>query len=207
MTQGKDWISDPKEMRALAHPARLAMLNRLAGGGSVTATEVAEVAGITPSAASYHLRILAKYGYVEDAPPRGDGRERLWKIANKSVGFGLGPDDQPDVRDAKIRLTAVFRRDANEEAERALANLDREPQEWRDASWFARYRLRVDAEEMLRLNQEIEKLLKPYAARHRDESSAPEDARIVEAQVNLFPLAERVAPGLPTEDHDANTTA
>ncbi|MFD0479590.1 winged helix-turn-helix domain-containing protein [Nonomuraea thailandensis] len=41
------------------------------GGGSATATEVAEIAGITPSAASYHLRMLAKYGFVEDAPPRG----------------------------------------------------------------------------------------------------------------------------------------
>ena len=68
---GEGGLSDPKAMRALAHPARLAILTRLEG--SATATEVAEVAGITPSAASYHLRMLAKYGFVEDAPPRGDG--------------------------------------------------------------------------------------------------------------------------------------
>nr|BFE87387.1 hypothetical protein GCM10020093_099880 [Planobispora longispora] len=74
MTEERRTLSDPRAMRALAHPARLAILNRLQEEGVATATDVAEVVGITPSAASYHLRMLAKYGFVEDAPPRGDGR-------------------------------------------------------------------------------------------------------------------------------------
>jgi DNA-binding transcriptional ArsR family regulator len=203
MAQDIEGLSDPKAMRALAHPARLMILNRLGEEGSATATEVAEIAGITPSAASYHLRMLAKYGFVEDAPPRGDGRERLWKSVDKPISVGVLPGDQPDVRDAKVSLISAFRREASEEAERALAVADQEPDDWRDATHFNRIRIRVDASELAWLNEEIDKLIQPYVASRRKEKDAPGGARLAEAQINLFPLAKRVAPGLPTEDHDA----
>ncbi|WP_052423924.1 ArsR/SmtB family transcription factor [Nonomuraea candida] len=203
MTRDSEGLSDPKAMRALAHPARLMILDRLRVNGSATATEVAEIAGITPSAASYHLRMLAKYGFVEDAPARGDGRERVWQAVDKPLSVGVEPGDQPEVRAAKVLLISAFRRDGNEEAERALANLDAESEEWRDATVFGRYRLRLDAEELAKLNEEIVELIEPYLAQRRGEKTAPEGARVVEAQVNLFPVVARVVPGLPTEDHDA----
>ncbi|MEQ4723435.1 metalloregulator ArsR/SmtB family transcription factor [Nonomuraea sp. B19D2] len=196
-------LSDPKAMRALAHPARLMILSRLGVEGSATATEVAEIAGITPSAASYHLRMLAKYGFVEDAPPRGDGRERLWKTVDAPITIGVLPGDQPDVRDAKVSLMLAFRREANEAADRALAEVERESAEWRDVTRFSRMRIRADAEELARLNESIEKLIEPYIAAKRDEKAAPSGARVAEVQVNLFPVAKRPAQGLPTEDHDA----
>ncbi|MEV4112039.1 helix-turn-helix domain-containing protein [Nonomuraea sp. NPDC049695] len=196
-------LSDPKAMRALAHPARLMILSRLGVEGSATATEVAEIAGITPSAASYHLRMLAKYGFVEDAPPRGDGRERLWKTVDAPLSVGVLPSDQPEVRDAKVSLMLALRREANEEAARALSQVESESAEWRDATRFNRTRIRVDAEELFRLNESIEKLIEPYVARHRDEKDAPSGARVAEVQLNLFPVAKRSAQGLPTEDHDA----
>ncbi|MCK2221517.1 helix-turn-helix domain-containing protein [Actinomadura sp. ATCC 31491] len=195
-------LSDPKAMRALAHPARLMILNRLEAEGSATATEVAEIAGITPSAASYHLRMLAKYGFVEDAPPRGDGRERLWRASGRPLSVGVHPEDQPEVRDAKVALMMAFRREANQEADRALANVETEPEEWRDATVFNRIRVRATAEELVRLNAEIRELVEPYAARRRQaEGDVPSGARMAEVQVNLFPVAKRPVPGLPTEDH------
>lgn len=203
MEQDSDGLSDPKAMRALAHPARLAILNRLGADGSATATEVAEVAGTTPSAASYHLRMLAKYGFVEDAPPRGDGRERLWRPTDKRLTIGLAVGDQPDVLEAKNLLIRAVRRDADDELERALAAVAQEPGEWRDATRFDRTLLRLDAPEMARLGEEIEKLLAPYRARSRREEDAPRGARVAEAQVHLFPHAKRPVPGLPSEDHGA----
>ncbi|NRQ40128.1 winged helix-turn-helix transcriptional regulator [Nonomuraea sp. NN258] len=202
MTRESEWLSDPKAMRALAHPARLLILNKLVSGVTATATEVAEIAGITPSAASYHLRMLAKYGFVEDAPPRGDGRERLWKAVDRSLAVGVLPDDQPDVRAAKNLLIKVFRDEANREAERALAHHAQESEEWREAIRFSRTIIRVDAAEMAGIYGEIEKLLEPYIARYRDERSAPLGARVAEAQVSLFPHVARTPPGIPTEDHD-----
>ncbi|GAA4509972.1 ArsR/SmtB family transcription factor [Nonomuraea ferruginea] len=195
-------LSDPKAMRALAHPARLAILSRLRIEGSATATEVAESAGITPSAASYHLRMLAKYGFVEDAPPRGDGRERLWRSIGTALQVGVVPEDRPDVREAKNVLIRALRRDAHDEVERALSAVEQEPEEWRDATLFSRTTLRLDASEMARLAGEIGKLLEPYVASSRSQEDAPEGARIAEAQINLFVRSSRPVPGLPTEDHD-----
>lgn len=85
----------------------------------------------------------------------------------KPVSVGVQPDDQPDVREAKVTLITAFRREANEEAERALANIDQEPEEWRDATLFGRYRIRVDAEELAQLNREIGKLIEPFVVQRR----------------------------------------
>ena len=136
MTQVRRPLTDPTAMRALAHPARLAILNRLQIEGPGTATEVAEVVGVTPSAASYHLRMLAKYGFVEDAPARGDGRERLWRHNTTNLTVSPEPDDLPEVRSAKELLIKVWRDQAADEATRALENYDRESPEWREASAF-----------------------------------------------------------------------
>jgi len=68
-------LTDPKMMRALAHPARIAIWTHIAMRGSATATECAEVAGLSPSACSYHLRSLARYGFVEEDRPTAPDNE------------------------------------------------------------------------------------------------------------------------------------
>ena len=72
-------ISDPKALRALAHPARQRLISELFSGRVLTATEAAEMVGLTPSAVSHHLRALEKYGLAERATASGDGRERPWR--------------------------------------------------------------------------------------------------------------------------------
>jgi DNA-binding transcriptional ArsR family regulator len=199
MTQARRPLTDPTAMRALAHPARLAILNRLVEGPG-TATEVAEVVGVTPSAASYHLRMLAKYGFVEDAPARGDGRERLWRSSAAShLTVSPEVDDLPEVRSAKELLIKIVRDQAADEMTRALDNHDREPEEWREASVFHRTILLVDAEELKRLGEQIDELLAPYLVSARDRSQASTGVRISEAQVSLFPRVARRPHGLPEE--------
>src|ERR1700728_488216 len=78
-------IADAPTMRAMAHPVRLALLEALGRHEPLTATEAAEVVGESPSACSFHLRMLAKYGLVEDAGG-GSGRRRPWRRKNPS-GF------------------------------------------------------------------------------------------------------------------------
>lgn len=72
-------LTDPRAIRALAHPARLAVLERLSDGSELTATDCAEATGLSASAMSYHLRALEKWGFVERAPSSEDGRERPWR--------------------------------------------------------------------------------------------------------------------------------
>lgn len=101
-------ISDPQVMRALAHPARMAIMEHLGTlEGGATATECAEIAGLSPSATSYHLRELAKFGLVQQAPGRGDARERLWQAVNPSYHVEVGPDADPEARAAEAALVVV----------------------------------------------------------------------------------------------------
>ena len=79
-------ISDPVAVRALAHKARIDALDELyASGASRTATELAERSNLTPSAMSYHLRALERFGLVERSPSEGDARERRWRATGDQL--------------------------------------------------------------------------------------------------------------------------
>src|SRR5579859_810386 len=87
-------VTDPVMMRALAHPARIDILLHLIVHGPATATECAEVAGLSPSACSYHLRTLARYGLAEEAPDEAaDGRQRPWRAGMVSFDIPAQDDD------------------------------------------------------------------------------------------------------------------
>ena len=72
-------VTDARTMRALAHPVRIALIEALSAGGAMTATEVAELIGESPTTCSFHLRQLAKYGFVEDSQETRPGRSRPWR--------------------------------------------------------------------------------------------------------------------------------
>src|SRR5918999_5562037 len=77
-------LEDPKALRALAHPVRLRVRELLREEGPMTATEVAERIGESPANCSFHLRTLAKYGFIEEAE-RGKGRNRPWRAKSGSI--------------------------------------------------------------------------------------------------------------------------
>jgi DNA-binding transcriptional ArsR family regulator len=87
-------ITDPRALKALAHPARQRLLRLLAAGEVITATEAATLVGMSPSAVSHHLRQLEKYGLAERAEATGDGRERPWRIGADSIGLNPAPGDE-----------------------------------------------------------------------------------------------------------------
>lgn len=91
-------ISDPARMRALAHPLRLRLLDELGTRDELTATECAATTGESVASCSFHLRMLAKYGYIEAAPPRG--REKPWRLVGPPVTV------QPD-REAPESMAAA----------------------------------------------------------------------------------------------------
>ncbi|ALQ30012.1 ArsR/SmtB family transcription factor [Glutamicibacter soli] len=115
-------ITDPQAIRALAHDARLIVLDELfASQTTRTATELASLCDLTPSAMSYHLRALEKYGYVIRAASEGDARERRWRAA----GERLELNTQIDSANAKtaylnVQLNA-FRTRLNDEVQRREA--------------------------------------------------------------------------------------
>jgi DNA-binding transcriptional ArsR family regulator len=105
-------ITDPKAIRALAHAARLEVISELYSTQvSRTATELASQTGLTPSAMSYHLRALQKWGIVEPAATAGDARERRWKAAGTdfTIKSGGGPAS-PEFAVLDLELDAFRRR-------------------------------------------------------------------------------------------------
>ena len=85
-------VTDPHRIRALAHPLRLALLELL-GDGPATATECAASTGDSVASCSFHLRMLAKYGWIEPAERRG--REKPWQLVTQ--GRDLRPEtDNPE---------------------------------------------------------------------------------------------------------------
>src|SRR5260370_30464032 len=71
-------LTDPRALRALAHPIRLALLGMLRSEGLLTATRAGELLGESSASCSFHLRQLAKYGLVEEARG-GQGRQPPWR--------------------------------------------------------------------------------------------------------------------------------
>src|SRR6201986_2432886 len=84
-------ISDPKAIRALAHPLRLDLLQVLGSGGPATAAHCGRILGTSQANCSFHLRQLAKYGFVEDAGPGTDQRERQWRVPHPGPTLRITP--------------------------------------------------------------------------------------------------------------------
>ncbi|MEH1012377.1 winged helix-turn-helix domain-containing protein [Micromonospora sp. CPCC 206060] len=182
-------ISDPQVMRALAHPARLVIMEHLGslGGRGASATECAEVAGLSPSATSYHLRALAKFGLIEEAPGRGDARERLWRALNPSFFVDAGQSAGAEARAAEQALVEAHAARDLERTRDWLRRAGTEPRDWYDVAVFHDTMLLVTAEEQARLNAEVERLLEPYRHRHRA-ADPPPGARRVGVQYRVVPL-------------------
>jgi DNA-binding transcriptional ArsR family regulator len=85
-------IADAPSLKALTHPTRLALMEAIALSGTLTATEASELVGESPTACAYHLRTLARHGFVEEAGG-GRGRERPWRLAQGGLSFGEDSDD------------------------------------------------------------------------------------------------------------------
>jgi DNA-binding transcriptional ArsR family regulator len=86
-------MSDPRVLRAIAHPTRGRILDELGAVGPMRAADVGEALGIPANQASFHLRQLAKYGVIEPAPEAArDKRDRVWK-AKDERGFRLNVEE------------------------------------------------------------------------------------------------------------------
>jgi DNA-binding transcriptional ArsR family regulator len=180
-------LTDPRMMRALAHPARIAILQHLGLDGPATATECAAVAGLSPSACSYHLRALARYGFVEEDPSSAaDGRQRPWRARVISMSFDEGEPDQPDAVRAAGRL---LKETLAARVEEMRANyLDRAAgytAQWRNIAGWHQDVVHVTADEAAALREQVQTLLAGY--RRIDPADRPPDAHRVHALLDLIP--------------------
>lgn len=181
---------DPGALRAIAHPVRMRLLEMLAIGGPATASELAERLGESPANTSWHLRQLAKYGYLEPAGG-GRGRERPWRYVPRSYSHGTSDEtgELAAASDAAALLMAehefgLLRR---WEVRRRAA-----PTEWQDAAFVSQTLAWLTPAELAELGRRINELFQQggHVERILEPARRPPDGRVT----RLF------AWGFPGED-------
>ncbi|MFH8710460.1 winged helix-turn-helix domain-containing protein [Streptomyces zaomyceticus] len=170
-------LTDPRALRAYAHPLRMTLVGLLRSSGPFTATRAAELTGESVASCSYHLRILAKYGLVEEALG-GRGREKPWRATARYTEWPEYSEDAA-VSTAADALSAAIAERYFERVTRAMENRHRLPKEWREAEQFGDSLLHLTPEELAGIGAGIDELLRPYEARASDASLRPEGARPV----------------------------
>jgi hypothetical protein len=182
-------LTDPKMMRALAHPARIAIWTHIGLRGSATATECADVAGLSPSACSYHLRTLAKYGFVEeDRTAAADGRERPWRAHLLAFTMEDGPDQSAAWRLANRVLTENLRADAEETRTHYLDRKSDYPADWQANAGEMFSVAHVTPDELQELREKVLEVMAPYVRLDKAERSA--GALPVRISFEAFPWFE-----------------
>lgn len=165
-------VTDPQAMRALAHPLRLDLIEVLALLGPATAAACARQLGSTQALCSFHLRQLAKYGFVEQAADSGDRRERPWRLTDVEQSWssdGGGAE----------RLDRVFLQREADKMLRWVGRSTEEPHEWRQAAFVGGATLPVTAEELTEIAAQLRAVLGPYVERLTDPGKRPAGARAV----------------------------
>jgi predicted ArsR family transcriptional regulator len=170
-------ITDPKALRALSHPTRWKLIELLGLEETATATRCAEFTGESVASCSYHLSILAKYGFVEEAD-RGHGREKPWRATSRRLSVS-NQDLEPEAALAAETVSEVFLDHEFERMKEYVRRASREPEEWQPhtGSWSATPHLTV--EELTAVLEDFTAKIDRYRARSDDPSLRPEGSRPV----------------------------
>jgi DNA-binding transcriptional ArsR family regulator len=180
-------ITDARRLRALAHPVRIALLEELSIYGPMTATQVGERIGETPTTCSFHLRQLAKYGFVEEAGG-GKGRARPWRVTSVHMSID-GDDGDAETQIAAGTLLRLFRERTFARAARWQETRAAFPREWRDAANNSEFVSYLTPAELKKLNEDMFALLYPWTERLTDPSKRPPGALPVETLMLSYPIA------------------
>ena len=186
LSQMRD-VSDARTLRALTHPVRIALIEALSLGGAMTATQLGEQIGESPTTCSFHLRQLAKYGFVEEAGG-GKGRARPWKMT--SIGLhirGIG-DSETEMAGAALGRLVTDRQIARYQTwTRSMGSY---PRDWRNAAGTSEWVLFLTPGELKQLNDELaEVLISRFRERLTDPSKRPPGALPIEYLLFSYPIA------------------
>ena len=185
---------DPKALRALAHPLRWQLLDLLGSEETATATRCAEVLGESVASCSYHLGMLAKYGWIEEVPGR-TGREKPWRLASTRQDLGLAGLDTEGQLAAEAATEAFLDHEFARTRQR-YRRQSLEPERWRPAlvgesAWLTE-------EEYAAAKEELLAVLERY---RRDQDLLDRSQRAAGSrEARLFIAISVAPPGTPAKD-------
>jgi DNA-binding transcriptional ArsR family regulator len=176
------------QIKALTHPLRLAILRELRSNGPATATALGKRLGESSGSTSYHLRQLAKHGFVEELPETGDRRDRWWRPAMtghhvEPARFVNDPEQRAIVGVYQAQVVAGYaaRMDTYVSEQAAGEWSD----EWAAAHDLSDFRLRLTPAQLRRLVTKLHAVVESY---YRYDSP---DAEEVVVQLGAFPRRAR----------------
>jgi predicted ArsR family transcriptional regulator len=185
--QALQQVSDPRVLRAIAHPVRNRILAELSAVGPLRAADIAAQIDVPANQASFHLRQLAKYGVVEEAPELArDGRDRVWRMVNER-GLALSLDALEDSPGGRAAV-AVFRQEAAAQAHDLVNSAFARRTEKGVHVMVADHALHLTEEESRQFGEELVDLVEEWRSR----TTGPDpDRRTYRMLVVLQPFDQR----------------
>lgn len=180
-------VTDVASLRALAHPLRAALLASLRMHGPATASELGRRHTETSGATSYHLRQLARFGFVEEDSEQRSRRERRWRATHPATVWQTTDFlDDPAGREA---ADWIARRMINVHAravERWIVERPHAARAWVEASTSNDYLLRLTPDALVRLTAGFSDLMRQAEA----ESADTAEAERVAVFLDTFPASD-----------------
>lgn len=165
---------DPAILRALAHPLRVEILSVLDELQEATATEIAERVGESPSNCSFHLRQLAKAGYIVRGEQRGTAKP--WKPAHHSRNLQPDLADPDSIRSSAAVGALYVQHEANRVVD-FLTSAPTDDPEWAGVVMVNTAEFWATAEEMRSLASEVASLVDRFQGRSADPERRPAGSR------------------------------
>ena len=184
---------DAARLKAMAHPLRMRILQLLEVHRRASVTSLAEQLGESTAAISYHLRQLARHGFVEEFEPDDLGadeqrargrRQRWWRMAVDQIhmtGFDFLRDE--DTREAAGFITRELQSERNRRMTHWLPTATQWPAEWQRASTDLDGHLDLSARQARALADDLAALVDRYRTLRPGKG-----ARRVEIQYAVFPV-------------------
>jgi DNA-binding transcriptional ArsR family regulator len=182
----------------MVHPLRMRILDALRNEGPSTATRLAAQLGESSGATSYHLRVLAEAGVIEEDPERGNNRDRWWR---RVAPFYFPTDaETPDERALEIAARTLHLERDQEAVERFLLASDSLPTEWNAAAFTGTFPIYLTPEELYTFGMEW---LAHVEGLRRTPEQRPPGARRVIVSLHAVPWVDEEGAAEPLRDDSA----
>ena len=173
LTEPKE-LTDPREMRP--SPTRCASPSSRPSPERArsTATEASELVDESPANCSFHLRTLAKYGFVEEAEG-GTGRNRPGDgCRSATTSRSCSPTPRPASR--RRALEEVFLSRTFDAVRRWSGTMTDYPEAWQAAAFTSDILTYLTPEELDGLGKALWEMVRPFRDRAIDRAARPAGA-------------------------------
>ncbi|GAA4202429.1 ArsR/SmtB family transcription factor [Actinocatenispora rupis] len=154
-------ITDAAALRLLAHPIRR-RIEACLRDGPANSAQVARQLGESTGLVSYHLRQMARHGFIEEVPELAKGRERWWRPVPGDRRIPPYSRQDAAMRAASAQLARQHLAELIEQYERFEAGAA-DLGEWADAFVFSRATIHLELPRMKEFFEEYIALLYRYS--------------------------------------------